>query len=455
MNNTSVKIIFMLLFITFNISPQSPFEKAVDFDGNGDYANTFNRPYLPTINGTIEAWVKVSSISLPGGSEGEAFVAKNEEQWNNGDFYVFFDYTTGRLISRVQKPPSIEVDVASNSSFWQSYNQWIHYAFTWGTQGMKMYINGVLQYNQNSLNYSALNNDYNLYVGAHGYMLHSGTYVVSDYFDGQIDELRIWNYQKNSQQILALKEAPLDSAYFVTIDSGLVGYWKFDLLEDLGINNDGPDDVRDYSVLHNHLDLAGDAHLVQPVPIVPVELTSFSAQSNEGKVQLFWTTATEINNLGFEIERCTEIDQEWRMIGFVRGAGTTSEIKTYEFSDDLFGANSEILYYRLKQIDFNGQFIYSNIIEVNLPPIKFDLLQNFPNPFNPNTIIKYSVSKPSMVTLIVYNSIGEQVTKLVNELKAAGYYQVNFDGSNLSSGIYFYSLSAGDFTMTRKMLLLK
>ncbi|MCU0414200.1 MAG: T9SS type A sorting domain-containing protein, partial [Ignavibacteriaceae bacterium] len=100
------------------------------------------------------------------------------------------------------------------------------------------------------------------YVGAHGYKLHSGQYVVSDFFDGQIDELRIWNSQKNSQQIIALKDAPLDAAYYNTIDSGLVGYWRFDLLEDLGINNDGPDDVKDLSVLHNHLDLAGNAHLV-------------------------------------------------------------------------------------------------------------------------------------------------------------------------------------------------
>jgi len=254
---------------------------------------------------------------------------------------------------------------------------------------------------------------------------------------------------------MALKEAPLDSAYYVTIDSGLVGYWKFDFLEDLGINNDGPDDVRDYSVLHNHLDLAGDAHLVQPVPVVPVELNSFWSESKDGEVQLFWTTATEINNLGFEIQRSTDVDQDWRMIGSVRGAGTTSEIQTYEFLDDLFGTNSEKLFYRLKQIDFNGQFIYSDVLELNFPPVKFNLLQNYPNPFNPNTIIKYSVSKPSMVTLIVYDSIGRQIVNLVNEFKTPGYYQVQFDGSSLPSGIYFYSLSADNFTIAKKMMLLK
>ena len=267
MKTLQILICFCSLLSYSQIFPQTSFVNAIDFDGNGDYANTFNNPYFPTINGTIEAWIKVTSISLPGGNQGEAFVAKNEEQWNNGDFYAFFEYYNGRLKSRIQKPPSIEVDVISNSNFLQNLEQWFHYAFTWGANGMRMYINGELQSSQNSLTYSALNNDYNFYVGAHGYMLHNGQYVVTDFFDGQLDELRVWNYQKNSQQINALMNAPLDSTYFVSIDSGLVGYWRFDFLEDLGINNDGPDDVRDLSVLHNHLDLAGDAHLVPYVTV--------------------------------------------------------------------------------------------------------------------------------------------------------------------------------------------
>jgi len=254
---------FILLLGTESLA-QSSFNNAIDFDGNGDYANTFNSPYFPTDNGTLEAWVKVRSIILPENiqSIGEAFVAKNEEQWNTGDFYVYFDYATGLLKSRIQAPPSVQIDVRSNINFWQYYDIWFHYAFTWGSDGMKMYLNGELQSDQNSLTYSALNNNYNFYIGAHGYMLHNGSYVVADFFDGQIDELRIWNSQKTSEGILALWDSPLDSSYFVTIDSGLVGYWRFDELEDLGINNDGVDDVRDFSVLQNHLDLAGNAHLV-------------------------------------------------------------------------------------------------------------------------------------------------------------------------------------------------
>ncbi len=287
------KMIFLsvvvILLVNGEVLPQTSFGYTIDFDGSGDYANTFNSPYFPTDNGTLEAWVKVRSIVLPENiqSIGEAFVAKNEEQWNTGDFYVYFDYATGLLKSRIQAPPSVQVDIRSNNNFWQYYDIWFHYAFTWGSNGMKMYLNGELQSNQNNLTYSALNNTYNFYVGGHGYMLHNGNYVVTDFFDGQIDELRIWNYQKNSQQISALKNSPLDSVYFASLDSGLVGYWRFDVLEDLGINNDGPDDIRDLSVLHNHLDLAGDAHLVPYIPVATsVFEKTFGGVSSEMGVDL-------------------------------------------------------------------------------------------------------------------------------------------------------------------------
>ena len=445
--------LLILFFCTLTILAQTPFNNVVDFDGNGDFANTFNNPYLPTVKGTLEAWIKVKDFQPPG-NLGDVFFAKNEEQWNVGDFYAYLEYGTGYLYSRIQYPPSLEIDVRTNNSFWQYINNWVHYAFTWGSGGMKTYINGVLQNDQNGFSYPALNTTYNIYVGAHGYMLHNGSYVVSGFFNGQIDELRIWNFKKNSQQITALMNSPLESSYYLSADSGLVGYWKFDILEDLGINNDGADDVRDFSILQNHLDFAGNTHLVPSDLIVPVELVSFTGKVVNEQILLEWVTSTEVNNLGFEIERCTQEDN-WRTIAFINGQGTSTELHTYSFVDDLFSSEPGMNYYRLKQIDFNGHFEYSNEIEVNVPLQDFTLYQNYPNPFNSVTVIKYSIPKTTHIFLIVYDSLGQKIRTLVDELKIPGFYQIEFDATELPSGIYFFSLLSMEHSSTQKMILMK
>jgi len=188
---------------------------------------------------------------------------------------------------------------------------------------------------------------------------------------------------------------------------------------------------------------------------VPVELTSFSGVSVAGRIQLNWTTATEINNLGFEIERAAG-NKDWRLIGFVEGKGTTTEFQNYSFIDDMFGMQSGNIFYRLKQIDYDGTFEYSNEIAIEFTlKLNFELEQNYPNPFNPATTIRYSIPVTQLVTLTVYNSLGEAIINLVNEIKEAGTYEIDFDGTSLPSGIYLYTLSAGNFMQTKKLILLK
>ncbi len=187
--------------------------------------------------------------------------------------------------------------------------------------------------------------------------------------------------------------------------------------------------------------------------IVPVELTSFTAKVSPGSVALNWQTATEVNNHGFEIERM--IDGVWNTIGFREGAGTTSEPQVYAFTDNNPALNSTQVSYRLKQIDYSGTFSYSDIIEVTLIPERFSLLQNFPNPFNPSTVISFSLPQRERVTLDVYNLLGQKVTSILNKEMESGSYDINFDASNLSAGIYFYTLRAGSFTSTKKMMLIK
>ncbi|MDH3268343.1 MAG: T9SS type A sorting domain-containing protein [Ignavibacteria bacterium] len=189
-------------------------------------------------------------------------------------------------------------------------------------------------------------------------------------------------------------------------------------------------------------------------PIIPVELTSFTGNVNNlGQVVLNWQTATELNNQGFEIERRME-SSEFRTIGFVEGAGTVTETRNYSFIDKT--ADQGINYYRLKQMDFNGTYAYSDEVEVDVTaPLTFDLAQNYPNPFNPSTNIKFSVPESGNVKLSVYNLVGEEVAVLVNGFSQAGTFEVTFDASNLSSGVYLYKLQSANSVQTKKMMLLK
>jgi len=207
--------------------------------------------------------------------------------------------------------------------------------------------------------------------------------------------------------------------------------------------------------------------------VIPVELSSFTASvlQNEEAVQLNWTTVTETNNSGFEIQKTSplpspyqgeggEAGRGWEAIGFVPGFGTTTEPKSYSFIDEDISTGT--YKYRLKQIDFDGSFEYSNEIEVEVDftPKDFVLYQNYPNPFNPATSIKFEIPGQArndnvLVTLIVYDVLGNEVATLVNEEKQPGVYEVEFDASNLTSGIYFYVMRADNFINTKKFVLIK
>lgn len=188
--------------------------------------------------------------------------------------------------------------------------------------------------------------------------------------------------------------------------------------------------------------------------MLPVELSSFTASIKDGYVNLDWETATEINNLGFEVERKAE-GSEFKTIGYVDGHGTTTEAHSYSFVDEnrTFGQFT----YRLKQVDQDGQFTYSNEIEVDFSvPVEFNLTQNYPNPFNPTTTIQFGIPEEASVSLRVYNMLGEEVAVILNnELLSAGTHTAQFNASALSSGTYVYSLVAGNNVVTKKMTVLK
>ena len=187
--------------------------------------------------------------------------------------------------------------------------------------------------------------------------------------------------------------------------------------------------------------------------VIPVELLSFNVSSAEGKVNLFWTTATETNNSGFSIERKIE-NHDWKTIGFVSGFGTTTERQSYSFIDDKVTSVKYV--YRLKQIDFNGEFQYSNEIEIEVgKPLNFSLDQNYPNPFNPVTTINFALPVSGYVNLSVYNSLGEKVETLTNEFLDAGYHKIEWKANNYSSGVYYYRIESEKYSDVKKMILLK
>jgi hypothetical protein len=171
-------------------------------------------------------------------------------------------------------------------------------------------------------------------------------------------------------------------------------------------------------------------------------------------VHIEWTTGSEVNNYGWDIELKKQ-NLNWKKIGFVEGIGNSAVSNVYTFTDNNIKENGKY-YYRIKQLDFDGSFSYSNAVEVDINRVAaFDLAQNYPNPFNPATVINYQIPNKEKVSLIVYDVLGNQVKVLVDEVKDAGSYQVNFDAGKLATGVYMYRLKSGNLFISKKMLLIK
>jgi len=207
----------------------------------------------------------------------------------------------------------------------------------------------------------------------------------------------------------------------------------------------------------------GDASAFLYSSPLPVELSSFEGKQDNSSIKLFWQTISETNNFGFEVERAASSNPsqggepgsyEWKTIGFVNGAGNSNSPKNYNFYDKNIIGKANICY-RLKQIDNDGDYKYSDIISLHYVPVEFALFQNYPNPFNPVTKIRYQIPVTSKVIIKVYNILGVELAELVNEQKEPGIYNIDFSGETLASGVYIYKIFTGTFSNSRKMILLK
>ena len=227
----------------------------------------------------------------------------------------------------------------------------------------------------------------------------------------------------------------------------------------------------------------------KPPDTLPVELVYFNGNIEGNNIQLFWGTATEINNFGYNVERSVD-SLNWEVIGFVFGHGTSFSPKDYSFTDTTL-VESNSYSYRLMQIDNDGKFEYTYVITISIVitsieddkliiPFEFSLEQNYPNPFNPTTVIRYTIpgsviplsstvenrnlkdfpshvsrNTNTFISLKIYNILGKEISTLVNESKSPGIYEAVFNAGNLSSGIYFYKLTYGNKSITKKMNLIK
>jgi serine protease AprX len=267
--------------------------------------------------------------------------------------------------------------------------------------------------------------------------LGSGNIVASPYSDN--------SYTSASGTSFSCPLSAGVAALILCANPGLTPMQVRDAMRETASQSNNPDNLMGWGILN-----ALDAVNYFPTP---VELSSFSASVTDGVVNLIWTTATEKNNRGFEIER-KSAGSGYSVIGFVEGHGTVSTPNQYMYTDksDIRG----ICTYRLKQVDFDGKFIYSNEITVDVPAASdFVLQQNYPNPFNPSTMIKYSVPEASNVKLILYDALGRQVKVLANEYKEAGNYSYTLNAGGLSSGVYIVRLSSGISNKVIKITLAK
>ena len=339
-------LIIALLMLTSCLIAQTQ-NMALQLDGAGDYAIVYDAAILnPADSLTIEAWV------LPKDNPIMGMRVVDKMTVGSVDAYLIDTYPLGRC-RFITEPTS-----AVNSADTLALDTWNHVAAVYDGQSAKIYLNGVLDTMVMSTGQLSSSSNPLLFGANNNY--------DDNWFNGMIDEVRLWNAARTQEQIIQTMNDTLPPAYYASADSHLIGYWRFDSLEDLGIGGDGSDDTRDYSIHGNHADLNGDAELSQ---------TNLFVSVSESSVRI---------------------------------------------------PDSPVLY------------------------------PNYPNPFNPSTTIRYTVSKTEKITISIFDLLGRNNQTLVYQHQNLGKYKVTFDAGNLPSGIYFYRIqTSSGFQQCNKMVLLR
>jgi hypothetical protein len=273
--------------------------------------------------------------------------------------------------------------------------------------------------------------------------------VLLNWADNSTNETGFYIERKNGDSLSVDPYAVID-----TVGTDVVSY------NDTGRT---PNTTYTYRIqAFNLLGVSQYSNEVTTTTIIPVELTSFAVNVSDKVISIVWSTATELNNRGFDLER--KLDGTWEKVTFIEGKGTTTKKSDYSYLDKFrYEGFQGTVQYRLKQIDFDGTITYSNVIsvDVDFTPKEYTLYQNYPNPFNPSTTIKFALPFDSNVRITIYNMLGEQMDVIFDQVKEVGYHNVSWNARDLASGVYIYAIDAKsldglkNFNSVKKMMLVK
>ncbi len=402
----------LLMFLVSGLFAQS---KSVHLNGGTDSAEyiwEYNDPtWVTGDEWTMEAWINADDFSSAWG--------ENHLFRLGGQIYVKADGTLSMNGGTGAGGTGSTVLVAGT---------WYHIAYVRTATSTVVYLNGVEEINTAAAD------------GGSATMLYLGVYNSSypdSHFSGMIDEFRLWNDVRTETEIQSNMNNEL-----VGNEADLLIYYNFNggsgstVADVAGGDDDG--------TLENTE--AGD--WVTDTAPVPVELTSFTASAVDGSVLLNWETATEVNNYGFDVESSVD-GESFAVVGFVEGHGNSNTPQSYSFT-----ATDGAKYYRLKQLDSDSGFEYSEVVEVE-GSLVYKLSQNYPNPFNPTTEVSFTLPQAIRANISIYNTLGQKVMEVADREFTAGNHSVVVNASQLTSGMYFYKLETSNFSKTMKMLLLK
>lgn len=412
------KLILILLLGLLTVSAYSQLGNALNFDGTGDGID-LNTALLSTTNGsqayTIEAWIKAPSqgdncivcqYTFPGDNRFQFEIRTNKLNWWKG--YA-----------------STSISILSSASI--TDNQWHHVAATKdGSGNVTLYIDGV----QDGTGVDILP-----YVNSNS-TIGERISTNSGHFNGNIDEVRIWNISRTQTAIQSTMNQEL-----VGNESGLIAYYNFNQGIAEGNNagvttlNDGTSNGNNGTLTDFAL-IGSTSNWVASNAFLPVELISFGANLLSERIKLNWITASELNNSGFEIQK-SENGADWEIISFTEGRGASIEINEYEYTDRT--PFSGINYYRLKQIDFDGAFEYSKVIEVNFS--KERKLQFYPNPAND----KIKIGGIEEGEIVIMDHFGRTILQ-------TNYKGSELDISDLANGLYFVKVNSGNQIWIKRLI---